>query len=70
MIEVVKVNFIIPPSTWLRALVPAQLKNMLLCISVEKELGLCFIAELLLLDFLTVFSLFLHSLASLKIIDH
>ena len=45
-----KVNIIIPPSTWLRALVPAQLKNMLLCISLEEELGPCFITELLLLD--------------------
>ena len=52
----------LPSSIWVGDLVPVEeLKDILLCISLEEELGLCFIT-LLLFD---AFSLFLHSLTSM-----
>ena len=51
------------------ALVPAELKDCigLGCISLEEELGLCFITDCC---FLTAFTLFLHSLTSLNIVNY
>ncbi|CAI9172839.1 unnamed protein product [Rangifer tarandus platyrhynchus] len=38
------INLIIPSSTWVRALVPAELRDHIrLCTSLEEELGFCFI---------------------------
>ena len=41
-----------PSSTWVGALVPAELKDMyqVFMYTLEEELGLCFITELLFLD--------------------
>lgn len=55
LIEVRRVNTIIPSSTWVGALVPGELRDILSCIALEEELGLCFITHYC----LTAFSLFL-----------
>ena len=39
-----KVNILIPPSTWMGALVPAQLKDIW-CVPLEEKPGFCFITE-------------------------
>ena len=64
--DVRTVKLIIPSSTWVGDLAPAELRDLLLCLSLEEELGFCFITALLFDCLLSVPAF----LCSLKIINY